>query len=133
MPGGKDTNIGPGWCKGTTKQKYRENVLQAMKIAQNRYLRRKVELSNDQKGDALIQKLQAEYNNIKSGKDKMQFTAENIVSIEEDRRRILVKKSSCFGRKLQRYFEVTKDDNFAYYAKETAQKPKKEIDLEKFE
>lgn len=104
-----------------------------MKLAQNRYLRRKIELSNDQKGDALIQKLQADYNNIKAGKDKMQFTAENIVSIEEDRRRILVKKSSCFGRKLQRYFEVTKDDNFAYYAKETAQKPKKEMDLEKFE
>lgn len=102
-----------------------------MKIAQNRYIRRKVQLSGENRNDNQLRKLQKEYEVLLQNKDKEVFRPRNIVSIEEDHRRKLIKKSKCMGKKLERYFEITKDDNFAYYGKAQDKKPKKEHEVEK--
>ena len=102
-----------------------------MKIAQNRYIRRKVELSGEGRNTAQLNKLMKEYEILLQNKDKEVFRPKNIVSIEEDHRRKLIKKSKCMGKKLERYFEITKDDNFAYYGKAQDKKPKKQHEVEK--
>lgn len=67
------------------------------------------------------------------GKFEDNFNPENKTSIEEIEKRKLYKKSSCMGKNLERMFEINNKDKFAYFADAKAQKPKKELEIEKVE
>lgn len=111
------------------------NLLQGMKIAQNRYLRRKIELHGNQSEQKEIPSLRKEYADLLNGKDREveeDFDPENIFSIERDYRREIIKKSSCMGKKLQRYFEFTDEQNFSYYREEKDGKVRKKLPTEEF-
>lgn len=133
MPDKSAAKMEEGWCKGTNQDKYRSNLFHVMKIAQNRYLRRKAEVSHEAAGRASQQQLFKDYQDLLALKDKNYMSPKNIVSIEEDKRRVLVKKSSCMGKTLQRYFDFNNNNDFLYYGKVNDDKPKKELDVDPME
>lgn len=92
-------------------------------------------LENFHDGDKRLQNLEAEYHALINGKSKDlkdDFDSENIVSIEENIGRSIIKKSKCMGKILQRNFEIFDEETFAYFTKKNDKKPKKELPMEEF-
>jgi len=62
-----------------------------MKIAENRYIRRKIDLDGNPSEKNALNRLEAQYNDLISGKERKEFDPANIVSIEKDYRRSIIK------------------------------------------
>lgn len=74
-----------------------------MKIAQNRYERRKIIAEGREREKAVeLESLHHQYEEIKNGKDRDDFNPDNKYSIEEIERRKLIKNSKCFKKTLAR-------------------------------
>jgi hypothetical protein len=130
---GKVNQISEDWCRGTDKSTYRQNILQAMKVAQNRYRRRRLELSGVSQSNDIVKTLTKEYRDLMNGAEKVdKFDPDNVVSIEKNYRRSIIKNSKCMGSKLERFFDIADQDNFAYYTKPKDLKPKKNLEMQKF-
>jgi hypothetical protein len=130
---GKVNQISETWCQGTDKHTYRQNILQAMKVAQNRYRRRRLELAGVSQGNDKVKALTKEYRDLMNGTEKAdRFDPDNVVSIEKNYRRSIIKNSKCMGSKLERFFDIADQDNFAYYTKPRDLKPKKNLEMQKF-
>jgi hypothetical protein len=120
------------WLKGTASDKYRQDLVQAMMLAQNRYERRKLMAGGvEKREEARLVKLQKDYEFIKNGKFKQEFDSNNKQSISETQMRQLLKRSSCMKNQLERYFEINDEEKFAYYDKNKIARPRKELDTNK--
>jgi hypothetical protein len=130
---GKVNQISEDWCRGIDRHTYRQNVLQAMRIAQNRYRRRRLELTGVSQSNDKFKYLFKEYQELVGGSEKTdKFHPDNVVSIEKNYRRSIIKNSKCMGSKLERFFDIADQDNFAYYTKPKDVKPKKNLEMQKF-
>ena len=70
---------------------------------------------------------------ITRGKFNFPFSTYNKYSIEEINKRKIMKLSAWLGRNLERVFEFNKEEKFAYYANLKSEKPKKQVDTNRFE
>lgn len=106
-----------------------------MKIAENRYIRRKISLHGSNADKKNLPKLRKDYETVVNGQDREVeefFNPQNKFSIEKKYRREILKKSSCMGKKLQRYFEMTDEHNFEYYREVKGGKSRKSLSTEEF-
>lgn len=119
------------WLRGSTTSDYREQVLNSMKIAKNRYERSRKEESKDKNKSDILADLDIKYRNLVEGKDTSSHIKKSIVDIDEDLdiRRTFMKNSSCMGSNLKRYFELTSDEKFVYYKNLNDNKPRKKFDI----
>ena len=104
-----------------------------MMLAKNNYEQRRLAF-NGSKGDkSKLNQLKTEHQNLLNGKIDKQFMPANKNSIEEIEKRKIMKLSSCRGKTLERLFEINKDEKAAFYDDPKAGKPKKVVEINKFD
>ena len=105
-----------------------------MLLAKNRYEQRRVVTNGTGKNvEAVLNQLNKQHDEIVHGKINYPFYSDNKHSIEELDRRKFMKLSAWLGRNLERVFEINKEEKFAYYTNNKAEKPKKLVDTNQFE
>lgn len=105
-----------------------------MMLAKNNLEQRKLAFNGiDPKNSPKLNELIKEHQKIIDGKYEEKFMPNNKNSIEEIEKRKVLKLSSCRGKNLERYFEINKEEKFAYFDSQKSAKPKKMLEMNQFE